>query len=137
MNLRLKTNIEVEMKLNELQNLLQLSSKAAVMRLAIGYSVKKHSDPRENDGIFHDYNIKEQNGSDYLRFTIFSEDELYYKLLMEQALNKHLTDEEFFPGLTFAHIERGLTELSSDIKLYGSKEKWLKHLLNQTKVEGK
>ena len=84
MNLRLKTNIDTEAKLNELQSLLQVSSKAAVMRLAIAYSLKIQGDPRINDGILEKYDIKKQNGSDYIRYTIFGNDEIYYKLMMEQ-----------------------------------------------------
>lgn len=136
MNLRLKTNLDVETKLSELQGILQLSSKAAVMRIAIGYSVKLKSDPRIIDGELYKYNIKEQNGSDYLRHTVFSDDELFYKLMMEQSLNKYITDDEFFPELTFYHVYRGIKALYSDVKLYGSKEKWLKHILNENKIDG-
>ena len=65
MNLRLKTNLDVEVKLNELQSALQVSSKAAVMRIAIAYSLKKPDDPRKKDGELIHYDIHNQNGADY------------------------------------------------------------------------
>lgn len=129
MNLRLKTNIDTEAKLNELQSLLQVSSKAAVMRLAIGYSLKKSGDPREVDGSIVKYDAKTQNGADYIRYTIFGNDELLYKLMMEQHLKIHLTDDEFFPELTNAHLNRGIVELQAELKLAKSKEKLLINLL--------
>lgn len=129
MNLRLKTNIEVEKKLTELQSSLQLSSKAAVMRLAIGYSLKINDDPRYEDGQYFSYDIKKQNGADYNRYTIFGEDELVYKVLMQQHINQNVNDEAFFPELTNAHITRGIRELYADFKLANTKEKFIKKLL--------
>ena len=129
MNLRLKTKLEDETKIFELQNGLQVSSRAAVMRLAIGYSLRMNEDPRIVDGVFVKYDISKQNGADYNRFTLFNNDELLYKVLMEQKLQTHLSDNEFFPELTYAHIHRGIKELYADFKLCGSKEKFLRKLL--------
>ena len=123
MNLRLKTSMEVESKLNELQSFLQVSSRAAVMRLAIGYSLKIKEPVDSN------YNIKNQQGTDYNRFTIFGNDELFYKVMMEEHVRNHLEDEDFFPGYTNAHIERGIKELYADYKLYNNREKLLKKIL--------
>lgn len=129
MNLRLKTNIDTEAKLNELQSLLQVSSKAAVMRLAIAYSLKIQGDPRIVDGTLEKYDIKKQNGSDYIRYTIFGNDEIFYKLMMEQHLETHITDEIFFPELTNAHLNRGIIELQAELKLAKTKEKLLLNLM--------
>lgn len=130
MNLRLKTDLDVETKLNELQNLLQLSSKAAVMRLAIAFSIKEHTDPRIYNGDVVHYDIRKQNGADYNRFTIYGDDELFYKLQMEESMKCYFPDEEFFPELTSAHISRGIKKLYSDVKLAGTKEKFLKKVIN-------
>lgn len=116
-NNRLRTTFEVEQKLQEMQNALQLSSKAAVMRLSIAYSLKEEKDPR---------NIQvtsKQPGNDYSRLTIFGDDEILFKLMIEAHLGKRIPDEEFFPDLTNAHIARGLEILISDYKLYRRKEK--------------
>lgn len=129
MNIRLKTNSDVETKLNELQSLLQLSSKAAVMRLAMAFSIKEHTDPRIVNGQVVNYNIKNQNGSDYVRFTIFGDNELYYKVLMEQCVGRNISDDEFFPEMTCAHINRGINQLMSEVKLAGTREKFLKKII--------
>ena len=129
MNLRMKTTIDVESKLSELQSSLQVSSKAAVMRLAIAYSLKMKDDPRIIDGVIQHYNIKKQNGSDYIRYTIFGNDEILYKVMFEQQCGKHLNDDEFFPELTYAHISRGIKELYADYKLSNNREKFIKQLI--------
>lgn len=129
MNVRLKTNLKVETMLNELQSLLQLSSKAAVMRLAMAYSIKLKNDPRLVDGEVIKYDIKKQNGSDYIRFTIFGDNEIYYRLMMEQCVQTKITDDEFFPEMTSAHIERGISLLMSEVKLAGNRDKFLRKII--------
>lgn len=129
MNLRLKTDINTEAKLNELQSLLQVSSKAVVIRLAIAYSLRIAGDPRIKDGIIEKYDIRKQNGSDYIRYTIFGNDEMFYKLMMEQHIHNHITDEIFFPELTNAHLRRGIVELQAELKLSKTKEKLIEKLI--------
>ena len=129
MNLRMKTNLDTESKLNELQAALQLSSKAAVMRLSIGCSLKMDGDPRTINGQVIHYDIHKQNGADYNRFTIFGDDELIYKTLMAQKMGLKLEDDFFFPELTCAHIERGIKELYADYKLLNNKDKLFKKLM--------
>ena len=41
-----------------------------------------------------------------------------YKCLMELYAQKHLTDEEFFPGHVKAHIDRGIILLEQEAR-YG------------------
>lgn len=129
MNLRLKTSLDVETKLTELQSALQLSSKAAVMRLAIAFSLRIPGDPRIVDGNVIKYDVKKQNGADYNRFTIFGTDDDVYKVLMKQHLKENITDDEFFPELTNAHLSRGIIELNGDFKLANNREKFLRELL--------
>ena len=47
-NGRLTTSLDVEQKIIELQKLLKLSTKASVMRIAIGLSLRVKEDPRED-----------------------------------------------------------------------------------------
>ena len=129
MNLRLKTSLDVESKLTELQSELQLSSKAAVIRLAIAFSLRIEGDPRISNGSIVKYNIKNQNGADYNRFTIFGTDEVIYKAIMQQHLKQCIDDDIFFPELTNAHLTRGIVELNGEIKLANNKEKFLRDLL--------
>ena len=130
MNLRLKTNIDVETKLSEIQNALQLSSKAAVMRIAIAYSLRMTGDPREEEGEIKKYDIKKQNGADYNRFTIFGSDEVVYKAMMQEHYNAIIEDDLFFPEMTNAHISRGIKELYADYKMSKNKEALVKKILS-------
>ena len=128
MNLRLKTTHDIEEKLSTLQNWLHLSSKAAVMRLGISWSLK-NSTKEELDKEPIVYDIKQKDGSDYIRMTIFGLDEEFYWYLMANSLKRELTDDEFFPTLTSYHIERGVSMLFSEYKYLNDKDKFLKKLL--------
>ena len=134
MNLRLKTTLDVEAKLIELQTGLQFSTKAAVMRLAMGYSLRIPSDPTLQNLITGHYNIKNQNGQEYMRFTILLGDDAMYKMLFEQHLQKSLSEEEFFPRMIYSHIERGISLLYSEYKYAKRKDKLFADLLLKSKV---
>lgn len=129
MNLRLKTSLDVESKLTELQSALQVSSKAAVIRLAIAFSLRIKGDPRIVNGRIEKYNVKNQNGADYNRFTIYGTDEVVYRAIMQQHLKQYLEDDIFFPELTNAHLSRGIVELNAELKLANNKEKFIRSLL--------
>lgn len=90
---------------------------------AIGYSL------RIKEPVDSSYNVKNQRGTDYNRFTIFGDDELIYKVLMEEHIRAHIEEDDFFPGYTNAHIEREIKELYADYKLYNNREKLLKKIL--------
>lgn len=129
MNLRLKTSLDVESKLTELQSALQVSSKAAVIRLAIAFSLRIKGDPRIVNGRIEKYNVKIQNGADYNRFTIYGTDEVVYRAIMQQHLKQYVEDDIFFPELTNAHLSRGIVELNAELKLANNKEKFIRSLL--------
>lgn len=121
MNGRLTTSLEVEKKIIELQKLLKLSTKASVMRIAIGLSLKSKTDPRI------DYPEKENDhgGATYQRATITGDyDELYRALMIEQIQTK-LKDNELFPELYNSHISRGVELLYDEYQLRGSYDKVL------------
>lgn len=125
---RLKTTAEIENKLIELDRKIKLSSKAAIMRLALSYSIKIPTDPRiKNDEIWH-YDVRKQNGMDYQRLTIFGQNEELYRLLMINQLGANISEEEFFPELTFFHIERGINLLYSDYLYINDKDKFFEKL---------
>ena len=81
MNGRLTTSLEIEKKIIELQKLLKLSTKASVMRIAIGLSLKSKVDPR----IDYPESSNDHGGATYQRITITGDyDELYKALMIEQ-----------------------------------------------------
>lgn len=121
MNGRLTTSLEVEQKIIELQKLLKLSTKASVMRIALGLSLKSNLDPRK------EYNEKnnDHGGATYQRVTITGDyDELYRALLLEQ-LDKEIGDNELFPELFNSHISRGINVLYDEYQLKGNYDKLL------------
>lgn len=128
MNLRLKTTHDTEEKLGALQNWLHLSSKAAVMRLGISWSLK-NSKKTELIKEHIVYDIKEKDGSDYIRMTIFGGDEEFYWLLMANSMQRDIAEDEFFPTLTSYHIERGVSMLFSEYRYLNDKDKYIKKLL--------
>jgi hypothetical protein len=130
-NLRLRTNAEIEQKLVELQTGLQLSSKAAVMRLSIGVALSNEK-VTLNDikNHFVKSEISEHTGGDYLRFTIFPSDEMIYKLMIEEHLQEFIEDNDFFPNIVNAYISIGVTILYSNYKLLKNKDKLYGRILS-------
>ncbi len=133
MNLRLRTSADTEMKLTELDRKIRLSSKAAIMRIAIACSLKKEGDPRIVNGERVIYDIKNQGGIDYQRLTIFGQAEDIFRLLMINHLGVNITDEEFFPELTCAHIKRGVDFLYSEYRYIDNKDKFFEKLIDMSR----
>ena len=115
MILRIRTTADVELKLTDLDKKLKLSSKAAIMRLAIACSLKMNGDPRIKADVVRHYDVKNQDGLDYQRLTVFGQSEI--------------TDEEFFPELTYFHIERGVNYLNSEYRYLNDRDKFFNKLI--------
>ncbi len=121
MNGRLTTSLEIERKIIELQKLLKLSTKASVMRIAIGLSLKSKSDPR----IDYPESENDHNGATYQRITITGDYDELYKALMIEQINKNVSEKEIFPELMNAHITRGVNVLYDEYQLKGNYDKVL------------
>ena len=134
MNIRLKTSFEMETLLVQLQTNLQFSTKAAVMRLAIGFSLQKKGDPRIVGDSEYKYDIKNQSGQDYLRLTILGNDDMLYKLIMEEHLGHSISDDDFFPSLVYSHIDRGIKILDSEYKYAKNKDDFFKVILKMKEI---
>ena len=126
-NNRLKTSKKTEQYLDELQNVLGLSTKAAISRIAIGLSLNSNNNPLDDSR----FNGSDQTGFEFQRYTLFGEYESLYKALMTQALGKEITDEEFFPRIVYCHLEQGIYLLFSEYKHQGNRSKLYTYLLNQ------
>ncbi len=121
MNGRLTTSLEIEKKIIELQRLLKLSTKASVMRIAIGLSLKSKTDPR----LEYPESENDHGGATYQRVTITGEyDELYRALLIEH-INKDVEEKDIFPELMNSHITRGINVLYDEYQLKGNYDKVL------------
>ena len=124
MNGRITTSIETEKKIIELQKALRLSTKAAVMRIALGISLNIKTDPREN------INSQDHNGAIYQIITITGEKtNLYKALITEHSRIYRMKDEEFLE-LVVAHISRGIEMLYTEYQLKGNYTKLIDYIFS-------
>lgn len=121
---RITTSHITEMKICNLQVALRMSTKAAVMRLAIGFSLRVSEDPRNS--IKDEEN--ENNGAAYLINTITGEYEEIYRMLLIKHINKNLNDNQF-TNLLKAHVVRGINYLADEYKLSGSGDRVISKIL--------
>lgn len=78
-------------------------------KLAIALSIKKGS-LSEND--FQTDN----DGLELNRQTIFGEHDLLFKVVISNVEGKSLTEEEYFPSIVKAHLDRGAMLLENEKK---------------------
>lgn len=126
-NTRLRTSKKTEQHLEELQKLLGLSTKAAIARIAIAFSLKSNNNPLEDPR----FNIQDQTGFEFQRHTLLGEHDVLYKAMLTQSLGRALSDEEFFPRAVYCHLEQGVHLLLAEYKHHGNKAKLYTYLLNQ------
>ena len=122
---RMKTSKEAKERLENLNRLLRMSNNAIILRYAISRSLNDDT-PIEND---INANVMNNSGFEIGRNTLYGENEIIYKLLMDVA--KEEDDELFFPKLTNMHIERGLKLLEKDYKFAGNKDKFILNIINK------
>lgn len=119
MNTRITTSNDIENKIQELQNIMKLSTKAAVMRIAIGLSLRLKEDPREK----FQNDINDNSGANYQRITITGDFDDIYKSLITNHFGQPLDDNQKYIELIKAHISRGVNILYEEYQLKGSSEK--------------
>lgn len=73
----------------------------------------------------------DSDGLDLNRQTITGDNEIYFKILMEQVEGRYLPEEEFFPGYVKAHIDRGSKLLLDMYNHAGSVDKYILHVLGE------
>lgn len=122
---RMKTSKEAKERLENLNRLLRMSNNAIILRYAISRSLNEDT-PIEND---INANVMNTSGFEIGRNTLYGENEIIYKLLMDAS--KEEEDELFFPKLTNMHIERGLKLLEKDYKFAGNKDKFILNIINK------
>ena len=90
-----------------------------LVKLAIALSLRSEEPLKDSD--FHTNTL----GRELNLQTITGDADELYKCLMELHAQKHLTDEEFFPGYVKAHIDRGAILLDQEQRYSGD---FLSHL---------
>jgi len=126
MQKRIKTSTSTAVNLEKLDKFLRLSSKAAILRIAISRSLQDVSIPKMD--------MKEnKNGFEISLDTLFGEYGIFYKVLIKRHANQDLSDEAFV-NLVIAHIERGMITLYGDYALDNNKNKLFLRLIEEDKV---
>jgi DNA sulfur modification protein DndE len=122
MNFRLKTTSYVADRLKQLQSSTGLTPNI-LARIAVSLSLKQKSTPSTPSS--------ESGGLDFNRNTLTGEHDYLYRALIAQHAQREVTDNEFFPDLFNAHLERGVRLLSSEYQHAGNYDKFILNLLRQ------
>ena len=119
MGFRLKTSKKTKDIFEEIGSSSNLKP-FALSKIAIALSLK-------DSNSIDLYNETDTNGLELQRSTVTGEFDNVYKSLMEVNLNKHLTDDEYYPLYTKKHIDKG-TEILQNLYKYsgGNLEKFLR-----------
>ncbi|SDK99889.1 DndE family protein [Halanaerobium congolense] len=94
-------------------------------RIAINLAIQNSISPDNND-INYD-----NKGLEFHRQTLFGDYEQLIKSMISQKLNKHLTEEEFFPEITKFYLEEGVKLLESEYNYANNFERFFKNLINK------
>lgn len=92
-----------------------------LVKHAIAWSIK------ENTSVA-DY-ASDSDGLDLNRQTITGENDVYFKVLIEQVEGRYLSEEEYFPNYVKAHIDRGSELLLDMFNHAGSVDKYVQQVL--------
>ncbi|WP_088102994.1 DndE family protein [Halalkalibacter urbisdiaboli] len=124
MNFRLKTSRYVAEKLKQLQTVTN-ETPNIIARHAIAISVKQKDLPNIE-------NI-DTGGVEFNRHTLTGGDDEIFRAMIAQHLNSEITDEEYFPSLFNAHLERGVRLLAGEYQHSGNIDRYWISLLKQCK----
>lgn len=127
MGFRLKTSKKTKEIFEEVGSSSNLKP-FALSKIAIALSLK-------DDNSIDLYEETDTNGLELQRSTVTGEFDNMYKSLIEVNLNKHLTDDEYYPLYTKKHIDKGAEILQNLYKYSGGNlEKFLKTLTQKGDV---
>lgn len=118
---RLKLSNNTSEILKELQSSTQLTPNI-LARLAVGVSLTIETFPDIP-------NYKSNNGLEINRQTFTGDFDLIYKTLISQHAGRLLSDEEYFPTLFNAHLERGISIIQNEYKYAGNADKFYENML--------
>lgn len=115
MNFRLKTSKTTGEILKNLNNATGLTWNI-LSRIAVSLSLNDPTPPEL---------VEDKNGVDINRNTMTGEYDYIYKAMITQHAGRVITEDEYFPDLFNAHLERGIHLLDGEYKLAGNYEKLL------------
>ncbi|WP_280771816.1 DNA sulfur modification protein DndE [Salipaludibacillus daqingensis] len=121
MNFRLKTSKYAEEKLKQLQAATGITPNI-LSRIAVSLSLNDQSEVTADS-------VPNANGQEFNRNTLTGEYDYVYNTLIAQHAKREVKDEEYFPGLFNAHLERGIRMLSNEYQYAGNYEKLITNLI--------
>lgn len=119
MNFRLKTSKNTGEILVNLQASTGLTWNI-LSRIAISLSLKDPSMPNL---------VEDKTGVDIHRNALTGELDYIYKAMIRQHAKRNISEEEYFPDLFNAHLERGILTLENEYRHAGNYDKLLQNLL--------
>lgn len=126
MNFRLKTSKSTADKLKQLNSSTGLTPNI-LARYAVCLSLR---DPEPITKF-----VKDVGGIEFNRNTLTGEYDFVFKALIAQHQNAPLTDDEFFPNLFNAHLERGTRKLELEYNYAGNSEKLILNIIHLAQGE--
>lgn len=123
--MRLRTSKQSDEYLDTMQKSLKFSTKAALARIAIGYSLHMKGDPLEEEEFFQG----DTHGFEFQRATLTGDYDQAFKAMIIYKHGKTMDDEIYYPKALKAHLDRGVKHLYSEFKYAGNKEKFFDFLL--------
>ncbi|WP_102706496.1 DNA sulfur modification protein DndE [Terribacillus saccharophilus] len=120
MNFRLKTTSKAAESLKDLQKATGLTPNI-LARIAISLSVIEPSNPQPIQ--------PDSKGLDFNRNTLTGDQDYFYKSLIRQHAQREVPEDEYFPYLFNAHLDRGISILENEYKHAGNYDKLLKNLI--------
>ncbi|MFC3800949.1 DNA sulfur modification protein DndE [Cohnella sp. GCM10012308] len=122
MNFRLKTSKKTGDKLKELQDKIRLTPNI-LCRYAVVLSLRN---PEPAIAF-----VKDTSGLEFNRNTVTGIYDYVFKALIAQHMARDISDEEYFPDLFNAHLERGIFMLENEYDYAGNQEKMIVNLLTK------
>lgn len=118
MAFKLKTSKKTEEILTQIESRVNIPY-ATLVKLSLALSLRQ--------GPLTEEDFKTNNlGRELNRQTITGDADALYKCLFEVCANRHMSDEEYFPGAVKAHLDRGSILLQNELRYSGSE--FLEHL---------
>ena len=118
MAFKLKTSKKTEEILTQIESRVNIPY-ATLVKLSLALSLR--------EGPLGEDDFKTNNlGRELNRQTITGDADPLYKCLFEICANRHMSDEEYFPGAVKAHLDRGSILLQNELRYSGSV--FLEHL---------
>ncbi len=118
MAFKLKTSKKTEEILTQIESRVNIPY-ATLVKLSLALSLRQ--------GPLSEEDFKTNNlGRELNRQTITGDSDPLYKCLFEVCANRHMSDEEYFPGAVKAHLDRGSILLQNELRYSGSD--FLEHL---------